>query len=108
MEAWELPVYLNLYLSRLNLGKGVDTLNEHQIIKEYFSDVGSAYLEEHGIRVPVGDDAAVIAPPKEKESVISVDTSIKGVHFLRPLQCILGGPETISGPPRIHYSGRKK
>jgi len=67
------------------LGKGVDTLNEHQIIKEYFSDVGSAYLEEHGIRVPVGDDAAVIAPPKEKESVISVDTSIKGVHFLESI-----------------------
>ena len=56
--------------------KGLDNLNEHQIIKEYFSDVGSAYLAEHGIRVPVGDDAAVLSPPKGKESVISVDTSI--------------------------------
>ena len=43
-EAWELPVCLNLYLSKLNLVKGVDTLNEHQIIKEYFSDVGSTYF----------------------------------------------------------------
>lgn len=66
--------------------KGGDTLNEHQLIKEYFSDVGSAYLREHGIRVPVGDDAAVINPPKEKESVISVDTSIGGVHFLETME----------------------
>ena len=65
--------------------KGVDTLNEHQIIKEYFSDVGSTYLVEQGIRVPVGDDAAVIALPKDKESVISVDTSIKDVHFLESM-----------------------
>ena len=65
--------------------KGLDNLNEHQIIKEYFSDVGSAYLAEHGITVPVGDDAAVLAPPKGKESVISVDTSIEGVHFLKSM-----------------------
>jgi len=67
------------------LVKGLDKLNEHQIIKEYFSDVGSAYLAKHGIRVPVGDDAAVLAPPKGKESVISVDTSIEGVHFLKSM-----------------------
>ena len=65
--------------------KGLDNLHEHQIIKEYFSDVGSAYLAEHGITVPVGDDAAVLAPPKGKESVISVDTSIEGVHFLKAM-----------------------
>jgi len=82
VEAWELPVYSNLYLSKLNLVKGVDPLNEHQLIQEYFSDVGSAYLAEQGIRVPVGDDAAVLSTPKGKESVISVDTSIGGVHFL--------------------------
>ena len=81
MEAWGLPVYLNLYLSKLNLVKGVDSLNEHQLIQEYFSDVGSAYLAEQGVRVPVGDDAAVIAYPKEKESVISVDTSMGGMLF---------------------------
>ena len=80
--AWELPVYSNLYLRKLNLVKGVDPLNEHQLIQEYFSDVGSAYLAEQGIRVPVGDDAAVLSTPKGKESVISVDTSIGGVHFL--------------------------
>ena len=85
MEAWELPVYSNLYLSKFNLIKGVKTLNEHQLIQEYFSEIGSAFLVEQGIRVPIGDDAAVISSPKGKESVISVDTSIGGVHFLESM-----------------------
>ena len=86
MEAWELPVYSNLYLSKFNLVKGVKTLNEHQLIQEYFSEIGSAFLVEQGIRVPIGDDAAVISSPKGKESVISVDTSIGGVHFLETMR----------------------
>ncbi|HHZ84936.1 MAG TPA: thiamine-phosphate kinase [Gammaproteobacteria bacterium] len=85
VEAWELPVYSNLYLSKFNLVKGVKTLNEHQLIQEYFSEIGSAFLVEQGIRVPIGDDAAVISSPKGKESVISVDTSIGGVHFLESM-----------------------
>ena len=85
MEAWELPVYSNLYLSKFNLVKGVKTLNEHQLIQEYFSEIGSAFLVEQGIRVTIGDDAAVISSPKGKESVISVDTSIGGVHFLESM-----------------------
>lgn len=85
MEAWVLPVYSNLYLSKFNLVKGVKTLNEHQLIQEYFSEIGSAFLVEQGIRVPIGDDAAVISSPKGKESVISVDTSIGGVHFLESM-----------------------
>jgi len=80
-----LPVYSNLYLSKFNLVKGVKTLNEHQLIQEYFSEIGSAFLVEQGIRVPIGDDAAVISSPKGKESVISVDTSIGGVHFLESM-----------------------
>ena len=85
VEAWVLPVYSNLYLSKFNLVKGVKTLNEHQLIQEYFSEIGSAFLVEQGIRVPIGDDAAVISSPKGKESVISVDTSIGGVHFLESM-----------------------
>ena len=86
VEAWELQDYLNLSQSKLNLRKGEDTLNEHQIIKEYFSDVGTAYLVEQGVRVPVGDDAAIISLPSGKESVLSVDTSISGVHFLENME----------------------
>ena len=83
---WELLDYLNLYLSNLNVAKGDNTLNEHQLIKEYFSDVGTDYLAEQGIIVSVGDDAAVYNPPKEKEGVISVDTSISGIHFVETMK----------------------
>ncbi len=65
--------------------KGLDTLNEQQLIKEYFSDVGSAYLAKHDISVSVGDDAAVFASPAGKETVISIDTSIENVHFLKTM-----------------------
>lgn len=86
VAVWELQGYLNLSLNNLTLQKGEETLNEHQLIKEYFSDVGSAYLAEQGIKVPIGDDAAIISLPREKESVISVDTSISGVHFLETME----------------------
>ena len=57
-------------------------MDEHKIIQKYFSDVGSAYLAEQGVRVSVGDDAAIISNSSNKESIVSIDTSIKDVHFL--------------------------
>ena len=36
------------------------SLDEHTLIQKYFSDVGSAFLAEKGVRVSVGDDAAII------------------------------------------------
>ena len=57
-------------------------MGERKIIQKYFSDVGSAYLAEQGIRISVGDDAAIISNPHDKESVVSIDTSIEGIHFL--------------------------
>ena len=62
------------------------SLDEHKIIQKYFSDVGSAYLAEQGIRISVGDDAAIISNPPDKESVVSIDTSIEGTHFLSSMQ----------------------
>ena len=61
-------------------------MDEHKIIQKYFSDVGSAYLVEQGIRISVGDDAAIISNPPDKESVVSIDTSIEGTHFLSSMQ----------------------
>jgi thiamine-monophosphate kinase len=61
-------------------------LGERKIIQKYFSDVGSAYLAEQGIRVSVGDDAAIISNPRDKESVVSIDTSIEGIHFLSSMK----------------------
>ncbi|MEO1955417.1 MAG: thiamine-phosphate kinase [Gammaproteobacteria bacterium] len=62
------------------------SLGERKIIQKYFSDVGSAYLAEQGIRVSVGDDAAIISNPHDKESVVSIDTSIEGIHFLSSMK----------------------
>ena len=62
------------------------SLGERKIIQKYFSDVGSAYLAEQGIRVSVGDDAAIISNPRDKESVVSIDTSIEGIHFLSSMK----------------------
>ena len=58
------------------------SLDEHTLIQKYFSDVGSAFLAEKGVRVSVGDDAAIINNTPEKEFVVSIDTSIAEVHFL--------------------------
>jgi len=68
------------------LSEEVLSLGERKIIQKYFSDVGSAYLAEQGIRVSVGDDAAIISNPHDKESVVSIDTSIEGIHFLSSMK----------------------
>ena len=68
------------------MSEEVLSLGERKIIQKYFSDVGSAYLAEQGIRVSVGDDAAIISNPHDKESVVSIDTSIEGIHFLSSMK----------------------
>lgn len=61
-------------------------MDEHKIIQKYFSDVGSAYLAEQGIRVSVGDDAAIVSNSPNKELIVSIDTSIKDIHFLSSMK----------------------
>ena len=62
------------------------SLDEHKIIQKYFSDVGSAYLAEQGVRVSVGDDAAIVSNSPNKELIVSIDTSIKDIHFLSSMK----------------------
>ena len=57
-------------------------LNEHLLIREYFSDIGSDFLSERYVSLGVGDDAAGFKPPKGYEIILSTDTSIEDVHFL--------------------------
>ena len=49
---------------------------EHEIIRRYFAFAGG-----HGVRVGVGDDAAITRPPAGKNLAISTDTLNTGVHF---------------------------
>lgn len=65
--------------------KDEKSLNEKQLIEEFFSDVGSAYLADRDIIIGVGDDAAVIKNLKDRYSVLSIDTALVGVHFFNDM-----------------------
>ena len=57
-------------------------MDEHLLIQKYFSDIGSAFLAEHNVEVPIGDDASFVSANSNSQQVNSIDTSIEGVHFL--------------------------
>ena len=57
-------------------------MDEHLLIQKYFSDIGSAFLAEHSVEVPIGDDASFVSTNSNTQQVNSIDTSIEGVHFL--------------------------
>ena len=60
-------------------------MDEHLLIKKYFSDIGSAFLAEHNVEVPIGDDASLVSTNSNTQQVNSIDTSIEGVHFLETM-----------------------
>jgi len=51
--------------------------NEFDIIKKYFSE----FPQRSDVILGVGDDAAILQPPKGHDLVITTDTLISGVHF---------------------------
>lgn len=51
--------------------------NEFDIIKKYFSE----FPQRSDVILGVGDDAAILQPPKGHELVITTDTLVSGVHF---------------------------
>ena len=57
-------------------------MDEHLLIQKYFSDIGSAFLAERNVEVPIGDDASFVSTNRNTQQVNSIDTSIEGVHFL--------------------------
>jgi thiamine-monophosphate kinase len=57
-------------------------LDEQLLIQKYFSDIGSAFLAEHNVEVPIGDDASFVSANSNSQQVNSIDTSIEGIHFL--------------------------
>jgi thiamine-monophosphate kinase len=52
--------------------------SEFQIIARYFTRLGA---DRADVRIGVGDDAAVVAPPSARELVLTTDTLVEGVHF---------------------------
>lgn len=60
-------------------------MDEHLLIQKYFSDIGSAFLAEHNVEFPIGDDASFVSTNSNTQQVNSIDTSIEGVHFLETM-----------------------
>ncbi|SFR51237.1 thiamine-phosphate kinase [Thiomicrospira sp. ALE5] len=51
---------------------------EFDLINRYFAPLGKGLAEAD---LSIGDDGAVITPPKDSQLVVVTDTSIEGVHF---------------------------
>jgi thiamine-monophosphate kinase len=52
-------------------------MDEFSLIQRYFQRDSS----HHGVRLGIGDDAALLIPPTDHELAISTDTLIEGRHF---------------------------
>ena len=60
------------------------TISEFKIIEKYLSKIGTSYNNKNKVLRGVGDDAAVIS--LSKNLIVSTDTSVEGVHFLKGIQ----------------------
>ena len=56
-------------------------MNEFEIVEHYFKPKSLDVHQE--LKLGIGDDAAVIDVPKDQELVVSIDTLVEGVHFLK-------------------------
>ena len=52
--------------------------SEFELIGKYFARLGA---ERGDVRIGVGDDGAVLAPPASRELVVVTDTLVEGIHF---------------------------
>lgn len=56
------------------------SLLEFDVIKQYFSKITDT-INSLDIRLAMGDDAAIVSVPEDKELVICTDTLNEGIHF---------------------------
>ncbi|MBS57399.1 MAG: thiamine-phosphate kinase [Chloroflexi bacterium] len=56
-------------------------MNEFEIIEHYFRP--KLLDNQQKLKLGIGDDAAVIDIPQDEELVVSIDTLVEGVHFLK-------------------------
>jgi len=62
----------------------VNINSEFSMIKKYLSGIGTSYLSSNGVELTGGDDCAVLAA--KAKLLISTDTSVVGIHFLKSMQ----------------------
>lgn len=53
-------------------------MDEFELIDRWFTGRGATRAD---VRLPVGDDAAIVAPPPGAELVLALDTIVAGTHF---------------------------
>ncbi len=52
--------------------------SEFELIKKYFHDLTD---QDPSVKCGIGDDAAIIQIPQDREVVLSMDTLLEGIHF---------------------------
>jgi len=58
-------------------------MNEEQVLKRIASGAKAARLSATGVRLGIGDDAALFWPHPGREVILTCDWSLEGTHFLR-------------------------
>jgi thiamine-monophosphate kinase len=58
-------------------------MNEEQVLKRIASGARGARLSGTGVRLGIGDDAALFATRAGRETILTCDWSLEGTHFLR-------------------------
>jgi thiamine-monophosphate kinase len=56
-------------------------MDEFSLIQRFFQRENKHPSSDHGVRLGIGDDAALLTPPAHHELAISTDTLIAGRHF---------------------------
>lgn len=56
-------------------------MNEFSVIERFFKSIASNHTDL--VQQSIGDDAAVLAIPEQKDLLISTDTLVENVHFLK-------------------------
>jgi thiamine-monophosphate kinase len=62
---------------------GPTGMNEEQVLKRIASGATPARLSVAGVRLGIGDDAALFSPRAGQETILTCDWSLQGTHFLR-------------------------
>lgn len=68
---------------------------EFELIDRYFTGIGAGH-KRGDVVLGVGDDAAILSPPKGHELVVSTDTMVSGVHFFSDVDPLSLGHKALA------------
>jgi thiamine-monophosphate kinase len=68
-------------------------VDEFELIDRWFTGRGAPRAD---VRLPVGDDAAIVAPPQGAEVVLALDTIVAGTHFTPDMPARAAGHRALA------------